>query len=212
MIFATLTHWSSCDLNAIFTFIVSAARLCRTLLFLCLNKLSLLSWLNKRNKQTDREGQHSFILYNFVYTVCGGPCHLYRLQTAFWDLFLPLRTACLFSYGEKKHFRMFVLFPHWYCKYSNIFCSQKHRKTFLLWFFFHFQILSTFCQRYCKRRLLFSALNYHSYWMWTFPSLLLEAARWVTLNVGEHIQWHSYCYSSQTTPHNEPYKDIVNKQ
>lgn len=134
-------HWSSCDLNGIFTFIVSAARLCRTLLFLCLNKLSLLSWLNKRNKQTDREGQHSFILYNFVYTVCGGPCHLYRLQTAFWDLFLPLRTACLFSYGEKKHFWMFVLFPHWYCKYSNIFCSQKHRKTFLLWFFFHFQIL-----------------------------------------------------------------------
>ena len=54
------------------------------------------------NKQTDREGQHSFVLYNFVYTVCGGPCHLYRLQTVFWDLFLPSRTDCLFSYGGKK--------------------------------------------------------------------------------------------------------------
>ena len=56
-----------------------------------MTELTLFLWLNKLNKQTDIKGQHTSTLFNF-----GGPCHL---SNSVLGSYLPLRTACLFSYA-----------------------------------------------------------------------------------------------------------------
>ena len=54
--------------------------------------------LIKLNKQTELKGQHSFILFYFVYMWQTLP--LFQLRTVFCGPYFPLRTACLFNYGN----------------------------------------------------------------------------------------------------------------
>ena len=42
--------------------------------------------------------------------ICGGPCHLFQLQTEFWGPYFPLRTAFLFSYGKNTYLWVFIIF------------------------------------------------------------------------------------------------------
>ena len=62
-------------------------------------KLSLFSWLNKGNKQTDLRGQYNFILFYFMF---GGPCHISIFKQCSGDLIFLWELLFLFSYVEKK--------------------------------------------------------------------------------------------------------------
>ena len=60
-----------------------------------LNRFPSVSWLNK---QTELKEKHIFILFYLVFMWRTLPPS--QFQTLFWGHYSPLRTACLFSYGN----------------------------------------------------------------------------------------------------------------
>ena len=86
----TVDHMFETDLN------------CCTKFFMEIHKLSSFS---KLNKQTGLKGQHSFILFHFIYM--WRTLTLFLASNSVLEPYFPLRAACLFSYGNNKYHSLY---------------------------------------------------------------------------------------------------------
>ena len=46
----------------------------------------------------------TYVSYCFTLFICGGPCHLSRFKQCSVGPYIPLSTACLFTWGGKVDF------------------------------------------------------------------------------------------------------------